>query len=149
MSQRTIWAVITDLPATLRGRVLKISLLCFAVAVMLAAGLGMVTFRAAGGAGIVSMGAALLISLLSNVAGALPACKYLGRPEPPSAKGLLGGMIVRLVVLVLLAVPAALSDLLPRGPLLLWLAGSYFAMLMVETSIVANWISQHERMRQS
>ncbi len=147
-SPQTLWTAITDPPATVGGRVLKISLLCLIVAVLLAASLGTVTYRFAGSAGLAAMGAALLISLISNVAGALPACWYLSRPESPVAKDVLGGMAIRLVVLLLLATPALFSDLFPRRPLLLWLAGGYFALLMVETTVVARWMSQHQRMRE-
>ena len=61
---------------------------------------------------------------------------------------MLWGMAVRLGVLLLLAVPAALSDVFPRRPLLLWLAGGYFALLMMETSVVANWIGRQQRRRE-
>ena len=148
MSPKTLWTAITDLPATVNGRVLKIGFLCLVVAVLLAASMGAVTYRFAGTAGLAAMGAALLISLISNVAGALPACWRLGDIEPPDAKDMLWGMAVRLVVLLLLAVPAALSDVFPRRPLLLWLAGGYFALLMMETSVVAHWIGrQHRRQK--
>ncbi len=148
MSPKTLWTAITDLPATVGGRVLKISLLCLIMAALLAAGMGAVTYRFAGGAGLAAMGAALFISLISNVAGALPACWRLGNVKPPDAKDMLWGMALRLVVLLLLAVPVALSDVFPRRPLLLWLAGGYFALLMIETSVVANWIGRHERRRE-
>lgn len=146
---KTMWAAITDPPPTVGGRVLKISVLCFLAAVLLAASLGTVTYRFAGSAGVAAMGAALMISLISNVAGALPACWYLSRPEPPDAKDVLGGMAVRLVVLLLLAAPVVFSDLFPSRPLLLWLAGGYFALLMLETAVVARWMGQHQRMRET
>ena len=148
MSPKTLWTAITDLPATVGGRVLKISLLCLIAAMLLAASLGTVTYRFAGGAGLAAMGAALLISLISNVAGALPACWRLGDIEPPDATDMLWGMAVRLVVLLLLAVPAVFSDLFPRRPLLLWLAGGYFALLMMETSVIANWMGRQQRRRE-
>ncbi len=148
MSPKTLWTAITDLPATVGGRVCKISLLCLIVVLLLAASFGTVTYRFAGSAGLVAMGAALFISLVSNVAGALPACWRLGGTEPPDAKDMLWGMAVRLVVLVLLAVPATLSDVFPRQPLLLWIAGGYFALLMMETSVVANWIGRQQRRRE-
>ena len=148
MSPKTLWTAIIDLPATVGGRVLKISLLCLIVAVLLAASRGAVTYRFAGVAGREAMGAALLISLISNVAGALPACWRLGGTEPPDAKDMLWGMAVRLAALLLLAVPAVFSDLFPRRPLLLWLAGGYFALLMMETSVVANWIGRQHRRRE-
>ncbi len=148
MNPKMLWTAITDLPATVGGRVLKISLLCSVAAVILAASMGAVTYRFAGTAGLAAMGAALFISLVSNVAGALPACWCLGGTEAPDAKGMLWGMAVRLGVLLLLAVPATLSDVFPRQPLLLWLAGAYFALLMIETSVVANWIGQHHRRRE-
>ena len=148
MSPKTLWTAITDLPATVSGRVLKIGLLCLVVAVLLAASMGAVTYRFAGTAGLAAMGAALLISLISNVAGALPACWRLGDIEPPDAKDMLWGMAVRLVVLLLLAVPAVFSDLFPRRALLLWLAGGYFAFLMIETSVVAHWIGRQQRRRE-
>ena len=148
MSPKTLWTAIIDLPATVGGRVLKISLLCLIVAVLLAASMGAVTYRFAGGAGLAAMGAALLVSLISNVAGALPACWRLGDTKPPDAKDMLWGMAVRLAVLLLLAVSAALSDVFPRRPLLLWLAGGYFALLMMETSVVAHWIGRQQRRRE-
>lgn len=148
MNPKTVWTAIIDLPATVGGRVLKVSLLCSAVAALLAASMGAVTYRFAGSAGLAAMSAALIISLVSNVAGALPACWCLGGTEAPDAKGMLWGMVVRLVVLLLLAVPATLSEVFPRQPLLLWLAAGYFALLMIETSVVANWIGQHQRRRE-
>ncbi len=148
MSPKTLWTAITDLPATVGGRVRKISLLCLIVVLLLAASFGTVTYRFAGSAGLAAMGAALFISLVSNVAGALPACRRLGDTEPPDAKDMLWGMAIRLVVLFLLAVPATLSDVFPRRPLLLWLAGGYFALLMMETSVVANWIGRQQRRRE-
>lgn len=148
MSPKTLWTAITDLPATVGGRVLKISLLCLMVAVLLAASMGTVTYRFAGTAGLAAMGASLFISLISNVAGALPACWRLGGTEPPDAKDMLWGMAVRLVVLLLLAVPAVFSDLFPRRALLLWLAGGYFALLMMETSVVAHWMGRQQRRRE-
>ena len=147
MSPRTPWTAITNLPVSVGGRICKISLLCFFVAMLLAASMWTVTYRFAGSAGLAAMGAALFISLVSNVAGALPACWSLGVAEPPNPKAMLWGMAIRLVVLLLLAVPATLSDVFPRQPLLLWLAGSYFVLLMVETSLMANWISQSRRMQ--
>lgn len=149
MSPRTPWTAITNLPGSVGGRIGKISLLCLIVAVLLAASMGTMTYRFAGGAGLVAMGAALFISLVSNVAGALPACWSLGGTEAPDAKAMLSGMLVRMVVLLLLAVPATMSDVFPRQPLLLWLAGGYFALLMTETSVVANWIGQHQRRQES
>ncbi len=144
-----MWAAITSLPATVGGRVFKIGLLCLVVAALLAAGLGTVTYRFAGDSGLVAMGAALAISLISNLAGALPACWSLGGTKPPSAKGMLWGMAIRMLVLLLLAVPAVLSDVFARQPLLLWLAGGYFALLMTETSVVAHWIGRHQRRQDS
>lgn len=148
MNPKTMWTAITDPPATVGGRVLKISLLCFVAGTLLAASLGTVTYRYAGSAGVAAMGAALFISLISNVAGALPACWRLGDIKPPDAKDMLWGMAIRLAVLLLLAVPAVFSDLFPRRPLLLWLAGGYFALLMVETAVVARWMSPHQRMQE-
>ncbi len=144
-----MWAGITDLPATVGGRILRVGLLSLVVAVILALSLGTITYKFSGSAGVAAMAAALLISLISNVAGALPACWYLGRPGLPDAKNVLSGMVVRLVVLVVLAVPTVLSGLLPQRPLLLWLAGGYFVMLMVETILVARWLNQHNRMQSS
>ena len=146
---KTIWGPIIDLPATVGGRVLKISLLCLVAAVLLAGSLSTVTWRLAGGPGLAAMAVALLVGVISNIAGALPACWCLGRTEPPSPKEMLGGMAIRLVVLLLLAVPALFSELFPRRPLLLWLAGSYFVLLMVETSVVASWIGQSRRLQNS
>ncbi len=149
MSPKTLWTAITDLPSTVGARVLKVSLLCLIVSALLAASMGAVTYRFAGSAGLIAMGAALFISMVSNVAGALPACWRLGGIEPPDPKDMLWGMAIRLVVLLLLAVPATLSDVFPRRALLLWLAGGYFALLMMETSVVANWIGQQHRRRES
>ena len=142
-----MWAAITNLPASAGGRVLKMTAFCGLVAVILAGSFSTVTWRLAGGPGLAAMAVALLVGVISNIAGALPACWCLGRTEPPSPKEMLGGMAIRLVVLLLLAVPALFSDLFPRRPLLLWFAGSYFVLLMVETSVVASWIGQSRRMQ--
>jgi len=129
------------MPSSVGGRVAKVLLLSLAVGLLLAGALGPVTYRISGAPGFQALAAALLISLLSNVAGCLPACWYLAGSQAPAAKSVLSGMVIRLIVLLLLAAPAVLSARLPQEPFLLWLAGGYLAMLMVETVVVTRWMN--------
>lgn len=145
-ANKTLWGAMTELPATLAGRLWRVAAYSLTACVLLALSLGLVTHQVSGRLGLAAMTVALLIALISNIAGTLPACWALGLPVQPSPKTFLGGMAVRLAVLCLLAVPVAWSGILPRRPLLLWLAGGYFVLLMIETTLVALWIQQHSRL---
>jgi len=144
MSQKTIWAHLTEVPQTFGLRLLRVGLFCFAVAGLLAVSLASMTFTYSGREGLAAMGVALVVSLVSNVAGAVPVCWSLNLAGSASAKNLLGGMALRLIILLVLAVPLVFSDIFPIAPLLLWLALGYFAILMTETTLVANWLKQQQ-----
>lgn len=141
-SHRTIWTALTDLPPTFGRRLCRVALYSVIVAALLAAAMGTVTYKLAGAAGVTAMFVALVICLLSHIAGTVPACWSLGTSARSDAKNLLSGMVVRLVVLLILVLPTLLSDALPTEPFLLWIAGAYMLLLLVETTLVAAWINQ-------
>ena len=135
-----MWATLTRRPPTLRGRLLCVGLCCLAAGCLLGLSLAALTYKWAGVPGITAMVAALTICLISNMAGTLPACWALGLKEQTGAKPFLTGMVLRVIVLLLLTVPTVLADQFPLRPLLLWVAGGYSVLLLVETTLIASWI---------
>lgn len=108
-----------------------------AVVVVLAlAALGYVPTRRLGGVeAIPALWAGCLVSLLASMAGALPFFVARGKEMSPHGRlnRILGAMAVRLAVVLLLGAAVALSGFFALRPLLLWIAGSYMALLAVET----------------
>jgi hypothetical protein len=140
VNNTTMPSTATNAPPTLAGRLLRIGLFSFLLALLLAAAFGPLTYRGFGPAGLAAMGVALAISWVCNLLGAAPACAAVGAAACDHPKKLLGSQLLRIGLLVLLAVPITLSGLWPRRVLLLWLAGSYFALLAVETALLARWL---------
>ena len=98
--------------------------------------LGWVPTRRLGGESAVpAMFAGCVVVILASALGAVPIA-LAGGARGGSAQrtqAVLLSMAVRLGAVVLLAVAAVLSGWFPRKPLLLWVAISYVAMLVVDT----------------
>lgn len=95
--------------------------------------LGWVPTRRLGGEdAIPAMLAGCAVVVLASALGAVPIALVRGGSAQRTQAVLLS-MAVRLGAVVVLAVAAVLSGWFPRQPLLLWVAISYVAMLVVDT----------------
>jgi len=93
------------------------------------------TRRLAGAAGVTAMAAGCAISLLSAaLAGWLLIVVTGETPEARMQRGFLA-MVVRLVVVVVLGMAAALSGEIARQPLLFWIGTAYVALLPLEVKL--------------
>lgn len=106
------------------------------VTALLLAALGYLpTARLAGPAGVAAMAAGIAVSLVATGVGALP---LVGRRAASSgAPALLAAMALRFAIAAVLALVLALSGLLPKAPVLLWIALSYLVMLAAEAAFTA------------
>lgn len=102
---------------------------------VLAAVVGYLPTRRMGGAEAVpAMVAGCAVGVLASLVGGLPV--LWGRAEPTPAERLnrmLLGLAMRFGAALALGLVAALSGLFDRDPLLLWIAISYLALLVVDT----------------
>jgi hypothetical protein len=93
------------------------------------------TQRLAGPQAGASMVAGCAISLLSAaLAGWLLIAFHADTPQVRMQRGLLA-MMVRLVVVLVLGIAAALSGEFERSPLLFWMATAYVALLPIEVRL--------------
>jgi hypothetical protein len=93
------------------------------------------TFRLAGAGGVPAMATGCAISLLSAaLAGGLLIIVGGETPEARMQRGFLA-MVVRLAVVVVLGLAAALSGELARQPLLFWIGAAYVALLPLEVRL--------------
>jgi hypothetical protein len=93
------------------------------------------TKRLAGPAGPAAMVAGCAISLFSaGIAGYLLVVVQAETPQARMQRAFLA-MMVRLAVVVGVGVAAALSGVLARSPLLLWLSIAYMALLPLEVKL--------------
>ena len=117
------------------GRYLRFLGLAMAiVAVLMAVGI-MPTRRLAGDAAVLAMAIGCAISFVSaGLAGWLLTVVDAATPEARMQRAFLA-MVVRLAVVVVLGVAAALSGAVERMPLLFWLAATYVALLPLEVML--------------
>lgn len=117
------------------GRYLRFLGLAVAiVAVLMAVGV-VPTRRLAGDAAVLAMALGCTISFVSaGLAGWLLTVVNAATPEARMQRAFLA-MVVRLAVVVVLGVAAALSGAVERMPLLFWLAATYVALLPLEVKL--------------
>ena len=117
------------------GRYLRFLGLAVAiVAVLMAVGV-VPTRRLAGDAAVLAMALGSTISFVSaGLAGWLLTVVNAATPEARMQRAFLA-MVVRLAVVVVLGVAAALSGAVERMPLLFWLAATYVALLPLEVKL--------------
>ena len=93
------------------------------------------TRRLAGEAGVVAMAAGCGISLVAAaLAGFLVTAVAAQTPEARMQRGFLA-MVVRLAVVTVLGIAAALSGAFARTPLLFWMATAYVVLLPLEVKL--------------
>ena len=93
------------------------------------------TRRLAGAEAVVAMAAGCAISLLAAaLAGCLLIVVGAETPEARMQRGFLA-MVVRLAVVVVLGMAAALSGEIARQPLLFWIGTAYVALLPLEVKL--------------
>jgi len=93
------------------------------------------TRRLAGDDGVIAMAAGCGISLVAAaLAGWLLTAVAAETPQARMQRSFLA-MIVRLVVVAVLGVAAALSGAFVRAPLLFWMAATYVALLPLEVRL--------------
>lgn len=109
--------------------------LAWAVAVTAAVALlGWLPTRRLGGDGAVSaMLAGCVVSVVASAVGAVPVALSRGTAAAVRMKALLMAMGLRFGVVAVLALATVLSGLFDRAPLLIWVAVSYAAQLVVDT----------------
>lgn len=108
---------------------------CVSLVVAVLAALGYVPTRRLGGEGAVAaMWAGCAVGAVASLMGLLPFVFGRGVSSPAGRfQAMLLAMAVRFGVVLVLGLVAALSGWFERGPLLLWIAISYVALLAVET----------------
>jgi hypothetical protein len=102
------------------------------------------TWRMAGSEGVLAMLAGCGISLVASAMGAIPVTLASGRPPNTFPHALMGAMALRFVVVAVVTPAVALSGLLSPKPLLIWVAISYGAQLVVDTRFAMRAICNRE-----
>jgi hypothetical protein len=91
------------------------------------------TRRLAGDAALPALLAGCVIGILASALGGVPVALSHGMPATARMPAVMASMLVRLVAAVALGAAAVLSGQFPRGPLLIWVAITYMALLVVDT----------------
>lgn len=104
------------------------------------------TRRLAGDQGLIALACGCGISLAGSLLGALPlaiAGTAVERPQSDSPLArILGPTAIRLTVVLVAGVAAALSGWFSISPLLIWLAISYIVLLPVDTLFALSWLGK-------
>jgi len=109
--------------------------LSVAIVVVIGAAGWLPTRRLAGPEAFSSMAAGCAISLLSAVvAGGVLIAARADTPQARMQRALLA-MMIRLILVIMAGVAAALSGAFARSPLLFWLAMAYLALLPLEVRL--------------
>lgn len=103
-------------------------------AACLAAGVGYLpTVRIAGEGAAVAMLAGCGVSLLGSWASAIPMLTAKKVPGGAGVQAVMGSMAVRFAVVLAGVLAIALSDIVVRGPFLIWAGISYLVLLVPDT----------------
>jgi hypothetical protein len=96
--------------------------------------LGVLPTRRLGGDGALpALFAGCVIGILASALGGIPLALAAGKPAAARMPAVLGAMLLRLTAVAAFGAAAVLSGRFARGPLLLWIAISYAALLVVDT----------------
>lgn len=92
------------------------------------------TLRLGGEGALPAMVAGCAVGLFASLAGGVPVALARRSSEPTvRSQAAMGSMAVRFGVVLALGLAAVLSGAFERGPLLIWVAISYMALLVVDT----------------
>lgn len=92
------------------------------------------TLRLGGEGALPAMIAGCAVGFLASLAGGVPVALARRSPQPAGrSQAAMASMAVRFGVVLALGLAATLSGLFERGPLLVWIAVSYMALLVVDT----------------
>jgi hypothetical protein len=98
------------------------------------AGIGYLpTLRLGGRGAVPAMIAGCVVGWLSSLAGGVPVALARGSAPEAAYQTTMLSMAVRFVVALALGLAAALSGIFERDPLLIWIAITYLALLVVDT----------------
>lgn len=107
------------------------------------------TQRVAGGGGIAAMLAGLAVAVAASVIGAVPAA-VSGRTAGRDALTVMGAcMALRLIAAGVGGAALAMSGWLARGPLLIWLAIGYAALLAADTRYLLRRVGVKDAVRRA
>ena len=121
--------------ASRSGRYARFLGLAAAIVILLCVIGWLPTRRLSGDAGVMAMAAGCGISLVSAaLAGGLLMAVAGDTPEARMQRAFLA-MVVRLAVVVVLGMAAALSGAVARQPLLFWIGAAYVALLPLEVKL--------------
>jgi len=128
-----------------RGTVIRSYLTLVVVAVasaMVLMGLGYVpTSRVAGRDGVAAMVVGCVISWIAGCVGAIPVARAIGGRSRSAVNAILTATSIRFGAALVLVVPAALSGLVERKGLVLWVGISYVSMLGVDTLLAVRMLN--------
>jgi hypothetical protein len=92
------------------------------------------TLRLGGKGALPAMIAGCAVGLFASLVGGVPVALARGSSEPAvRSQAAMASMAVRFGVVLALGLAAALSGAFERGPLLIWIAVSYMALLVIDT----------------
>jgi hypothetical protein len=105
-----------------------------AAVTLVAAAIGYVpTLRLAGEAGIVALMLGCGISYLGSVVGALPIALAKPGPAQTTVQMVFLSMALRLMLVLGVSLAVALSEVVDKAPLLIWVAIGYVTLLVADT----------------
>ncbi len=102
------------------------------------------TARLAADGGVAAMFAACAIVLVAMILGAIPVCAAIPKAPPVRTNAVLLSMALRMMLVLLMALSAALSGLFARTPLLVWVAICYVVCLAVDTAYSVHVMGSHQ-----
>ena len=103
------------------------------------------TKRWGGSEAVAAMLAGCAISLAASVVGSFPIIAACRGPAVLLAQAALLSTALRLMVVLVLALSAALSDWFDRVPLLVWVAISYLFLLIADTVYAVHFVGAADR----
>ncbi len=95
--------------------------------------------------GVAAMLTGICVGLVSAAAGLVPPILSLNASAIERQKSLMIGAGLRFLVTILLTVATVFSGFLPRTPLIVWIAITYLALLLVDTWALAGLLKRMEK----
>ncbi len=125
--------------STANGRLLWSYARLVGVALLLVATIACIgywpTIRVAGNDSVWSMLIGCGVSWIAGCIGAIPLARALSEQSPQPALAVLTSTVLRFITVLLLVIPLTLSGWFQSPVLVLWVAVSYFVLLIVDTAL--------------